>query len=122
MCIICNNEFTVDTTEITCCYSVSVIPDNLVNLTRLYCSFTKITVIPDNLVNLTYLNCRNTKIKYIPFTIKYCNINVIKYNAYYLRKFQKFFRKKQFEKIINDIPMHTNISRYLVMPEIFAKK
>jgi len=158
MCIICTNEYTVDTTYIECCSEVTVIPDtlvnltflyctstkitvipdtlvnltnlycndtkitkipdNLVNLSKLYCSDTNITVIPDTLVNLTELYCSNTEIQYIPFTIKYCTKNIIKYNLYYLRKFQKNFRKKQFTKIINDIPMHTNISRYLVMPEL----
>ena len=57
MCIICTNEYTVDTTEIICCRNVIEIPDTLVNLTHLFCCSTNVTVIPDTLVNLVNLIC-----------------------------------------------------------------
>ena len=59
MCIICRNEYTVETTCINCCYNVTEIPSSLINLTHLYCQNTEITVIPDTLVNLTHLYCGN---------------------------------------------------------------
>jgi len=93
----------------------------LPNLTEIYCSYTKVTVIP-LFPKLAFLNCRNTEIKYISDI--YININIysnneiIYYNDYQLRKLQKNHRKRQFLKIIDMLPMHTNISKYLVLPEM----
>ena len=104
------------------CYNTDVteIPV-LPNLTELYCSNTKVTEIP-LLPNLTELYCRNTEVKYISHIYKdieiISNTQIIYYNDYNLRKIQKNYRKQQFLKIIDMLPMHTNISRYLVLPEM----
>ena len=67
MCIICDNKYTKDTTKINyCCYNVTSIPDILVNLVYLDCSFTLITALPDTLVNLVTLYCYWTCIGSLP--------------------------------------------------------
>jgi len=104
------------------CYNTKVTEIPLLpNLTTLYCYNTKVTEIP-LLPNLTTLCCTNTGIKYISDIYKNIyissNTEIIFYNDYQLRKFQKNYRKRQFLKIIDMLPMHTNISRYLVLPEM----
>jgi len=102
------------------CYltNVTEIPV-LPNLTELYCDHTRVPVLP----NLTFLSCgNNTGIYYISHIYKNIRIEsnnkIIYYNDYQLRKLQKNFRKRQFLRIIDKLPMHTNISRYLVLPEM----
>ena len=100
MCIVCTNEYDQNTTEIMCCIHVTEIP-----------------LLP----KLTDVWCSNTEIKYLSHIYKDINIYSDKikfYNDYQLRKFQKNYRKRQFLKIIDMLPMHTNISRYLVLPEM----
>ena len=93
----------------------------LPNLTIISCYNTDVTEIPV-LPKLTVLDCDNTKVKYISHIYKHITIfsnnQITFYNDYQLRKFQKHYRKRQFLKIINLLPMHTNISRYLVLPEM----
>ena len=119
MCIVCTNEYDQNTTEIMCSRHVTEIP-LLPKLTDLYCSNTKVTEIP-LLPKLTDVWCSNTEIKYLSHIYKDINIysdNIKFYNDYQLRKLQKNYRKRQFLKIIDMLPMHTNISRYLVLPEM----
>ena len=108
-------------TRLECHYTkVKEIP-LLPKLTELWCINTNVTEIP-LLPKLTYLYCWDTELKYLSHIYKNIYIhsnNKIKfYNDYKLRKLQKNYRKRQFIKIIDKLPMHTNISRYLVLPEM----
>jgi len=68
------------------------------------------------------LDCVETGIKYISHIYKniyiHSNNEIKYYNDYQLRKLQKNYRKRQFLRTIDMLPMHTNISRYLVLPEM----
>lgn len=70
MCMICRNECTIYTTslDISWCHTVKKIPDTLISLTHLNCSYTNIIKIPDTLVNLKKLFCSGTNITTIPDT------------------------------------------------------
>lgn len=60
MCIICNNNYNINTTSIDCsnCPLVTTIPDGLINLKTLNCSNCQlITHIPKYLINLEYIYC-----------------------------------------------------------------
>ena len=138
MCIICTGDYDNSITTLECCHTVSVIPDTLVNLTTLYCSYTEVSVIPDTLVNLKRLQCSNTKVSVIPDTIvnltrlscsdtrvsvipdtinltKLQDINYKKYNVKHLRKFQKICRKKIFLKRMKYCPLPSDIVKYVVV-------
>jgi len=56
MCIICRNEYDLETlTQLNCsgCLDITSIPETLVNLTTLDCDYCpNLTSIPDTLVNL----------------------------------------------------------------------
>ena len=118
MCIICTEEYDENTTEIICCYRVTEIPV-LPNLTYLWCYNTKVTEILA-LPNLTHLYCSDTNIKYLSLIYKNINIYSDKeikfYNDYYLRKFQKIYRKQQFLRIIDKLPLCLDISKYIIAP------
>jgi Leucine-rich repeat (LRR) protein len=68
MCRICTGEYDENTTVLYCsgCQQVTSIPDTLINLRELHCSYTNVTSIPSTLVNLRYLYCTNTNVTLIP--------------------------------------------------------
>ncbi len=68
MCIICDKSYknNLFITELNCCRNVSHIPEELNNLIKLDCNYSKVTVLPKSLKNLMELNISGTKIKVIP--------------------------------------------------------
>ena len=90
MCIICTNEFALDTTYIHCCSSVLEIPETLTSLTHLSCtgntnitsiphtlvalqsfagSMSTIKTLPDTCVNLEIIECFDSALETIPDTL-----------------------------------------------------
>ena len=70
MCMICSGDYTNDIQTLYTCDKLSVIPDTLIHLTTLELNENKnIISIPDTLVKLKFLSCSYTNIKHIPDTL-----------------------------------------------------